>query len=126
MPYLVADGHDVLFASLAAIAPQPQGDPAAPVQRAFGISMVPHDQGKFAVWRWTSLASESAYLTVLTTLGLHNADYNDVTIYTRSERMLWTMYNARAIFPQMGTDARWSQYFPRDISVTFQLLEVLI
>jgi hypothetical protein len=123
--YSLADTHNVALVSLSVISPQPRGEPVAPIQRNFAISSIPHDHGKFAVWHWSMLETEAAYLTLLTTLGLHNASYNDVTIYTRNERMVWTRYNARATLPLMGDDVKWQDFFVRGLSVTFTRLEAL-
>ena len=117
--YRVADGHGVALVDLTVIVPQPQGDPVAPVRRESGISGVIHNQGKFAIWRYSHLASVAEYVQVLTYLGLQNADSNDVTIYTRDERFAFTRYNAKAILPQPMVDMRWQEYFPRGIEIHF-------
>lgn len=123
--YRVADGHGVALGSLTVMSPQPQGDPVAPVLRSHGVSGVVHNQGKFAVWRYSHLASVAEYLAVLTLIGLHNADSNDVTIYTRDERFAFTRYNAKAILPQPMVDMRWQEYFPRGIDIYFIKLVAL-
>lgn len=125
MAYLFADTHNVALGSLSVLSPQPKGDPVAPVQRSHATSGTIHDQGKFVVWRWNTLKDEAALLAVLTTIGLHNADSNDVTIYTRSERMVWTRYNATCIFPQAGADFRWEFPFVRGLEITFIKLTAL-
>lgn len=123
--YRLADTHNVALGSLGVLSPQPKGDPVAPVQRNSAVSGAIHDQGKFVVWRWNTLKDEAALLAVLTTHGLHNADSNDVTIYTRSERLVWTRYNATCILPQANTDFRWEFPFLRALEITFIKLTAL-
>lgn len=123
--YRIADGHNVALGSLTVLSPQPKGDPVAPVQRSYATSGTIHDQGKFVVWRWNVIKDESAFFALVTALGVSAADSDERTIYTRSERLIWTRYNATCILPQANADFRWEFPFLRGLEVTFIKLTAL-
>jgi hypothetical protein len=116
-------GHDHVLVECLFITPTPSTDPVAPVNRDYGVSGKHHDQGRFAVWRWSHVDGEDEYLDILVQLGLDDADTCEVTIYTKNERMIWTLYNAIAHLPEMGSDVKYQNFFPRDIAVYFTDLE---
>lgn len=123
--FMIADGHNVAFGGLVAIDPQPEAGPIQFVQSSYAPSGVVHNQGAFCVWRFGVLEDEDHVLSVLTQAGLHNADFNLVTIYTLDQRMQWGRFNARVALPEPGVDLRWEQFFPRNFALTFTRLQAL-
>lgn len=117
--FLIADGHSVPLVSLVAIDPQPEVGPIQFVSVTYGLSGVPHFQGGFCVARWGVLEDEAQVLSVLTQAGLHNADFNDVTIYTLDHRMQWGRFNARVVLPEPGADMKWQEFSPKDFTLHF-------
>ncbi len=123
--YSVADGYNVALVSLTAVTPQPAGDPVAPVARTTAVSGAIHEQGLFCAWRWSVIKDETAYLALLTQFGLHNAETNEVTIYTRNQRLQWARYNALVTYPEPLADMRWERAFARGITLNFTKLVAL-
>lgn len=125
MEVKIADGHNIALLSLVAVDPQPEAQPVQFVQMRYGLSGVPHFQGGFCLWRHMVLEDEDQVLAVLTQYGLHNADYNDVTIYTPDPRTQMARYNARVVLYEPGTDLNWNDFSPRGLVVHFTRLERL-
>lgn len=125
MIFSIADGHNIALGSLVAIDPQPEAQPVQFLSTSYGLSGVVHFQGGFCVWRWPVLESEDEYLSVLTQAGLHNADWNDVTIHTLNQRMQMVRMNARVTLPEPGQDMRWQEFSPKGIAFHFTRLVAL-
>lgn len=123
--YRVATGHDVALVSLNVINPQPAGGGVMVVQRNIGADGTVHEIGKWARLEWNVLDSATEYLAVLTAFGLHNALTASVTVYIRNEFFAYARYNATATRPQMQSQVRWENFFPRDISIILKELEAL-
>lgn len=123
--YSVADGWNVALVSLVALDPQPEGMPVMPVVRNYAVSGTVHEQGGFVDLKYSALDSEADYLAVLTQFGLHNADTNEITIYCRNGRLVWTRYNGLAVYPEAGQDMRWQQFYPREIVIRVKHLVAL-
>lgn len=115
--YKVAVGHDVALISLVKIDPEPTGDPVAPVQRQYSASGKIHEDAEFLRLHWDHIDSPTEYLALLTLFGLHDSHQEEVTIYCRDPRLVWTRYNGLAILPEVGVDAKWSNFFLRDVDM---------
>lgn len=121
----VDTGHDVPLVSLDPIMPVPSTSPVTPVQRDWGAGGGIHDQGKYVCLRWDMVESEEEYLDLLTMFNLHIGDYEAVTIYVKSERLVWTRYNGYAQLPLPQADMDWKNFFPRGIEIVVVDLEPL-
>jgi hypothetical protein len=114
--YRGAVNHSVSLGSLTVFSPQPNGGIVRPTRRTPLADGTVHDEGLFVVLRWSSLASVSAYTTILTVLGLNSATSANVTIYAKSDLLAWTRYNGRAIRPMYGEGLDYRS-FPRGIEI---------
>lgn len=121
---LVAWTHGIIFANLDPIIPEPKTTPVSPVQRNFGASGYHHDQARFAILEWDMVESETEYYTLLQQFHLHEDEVAPVTIYLKSERLEWTVYNGLAHLPEANTDMRWDNFFPRKITMMITDLEI--
>lgn len=125
MIYKMSTGHGVALVSLTALSPQPKQDPVAPVDREFSVSGTVTDLGYFTCFHYEMLLSESEYLSVLTQWGINLLLSCSVTIYCRDQRMQAKRYNGTVLLPEMGQDAKYDAYFPRNIALYVVDLEEL-
>lgn len=124
--YRAALNHDRPFVDLFIFRPQPRGTLVQPVQRGYGANGTVHDQGGFCIWTWEIVVDqETDYQSLIANFGLDNADEREVTIYTKSGRMVWTRYNAIAQLPEPNIDVKYERGMPRDVQIHFTDLEAI-
>jgi hypothetical protein len=121
--YKVADGWNVALISLNELTPQPSSTGIQPTRRIHTASGDVYDDGEYVVFNYNVLESAAQYLTVLTAFGLNNALTNQVTVYVRDDTWAWTRKNGVAVRPEMGKEARWSNFFARNITILIRDLE---
>lgn len=121
--YRVVVGHDMTLPGLNTIIPEPTGDPVAPVERHYGASGKIHDQGGFLRLHWDYIETPEEYMTLLEQFGLDDSDQENVTVYARNARLVWTVYNGIAHLPEINVDARWREFYLRDVDIYITDLE---
>jgi len=121
--YRVADGHDVALESLTALDPQPHTEGIKPTRRTYSADGSVYDEGRYVEFLYSMLPDATTYQSVLSAFGVQSARTNDVTVYVRDETFAWVRMNGTAVRPEPGQDVRWSQYFPRDVTVRVRDLE---
>lgn len=114
--YQVADGHDN-EAGFSAISPQPMCPGITPTRRTFGGDGSVTDQATYVEFVFNVVKDVTTYQSILTQFGVNSALTNDVTITARDETFTAINLNGTAIRPQIGTDVRWSNFFPRDVVI---------
>ena len=120
---MVGIGHDLDLGDLLVPEPEARHDPAAPASRDYSVTGSISDQGLFTCFHWDYVEDENEYFSVLTQFGLGMNDTCEVTVFIRSPRLQFVLYNGLAILPQMGQDAKWDNMFPRAISIYVVNLE---
>lgn len=111
-------GHDIALVSLLPIYGSPRADPAAPTQREYSVTGKPADSGFYTCFHWDFVDSETDYSTIITSFGFAvDPDINDVTVYVRNHRFEWIRFNGSAIYPQMGQDVKYENFFIRNLSL---------
>lgn len=123
--YRVADGHDIALGSLTVLSPQPASQGVKPTRRNPAADGAITEDGLYVELEWSVIETAADYLALLTTFGLHNATSNDITIYARDSRWVYTRYNGKAIVPELGRDADW-QYFARNVTILVKNLQVSV
>jgi hypothetical protein len=121
--YKVADGWNVALISLNELTPQPSSTGIQPTRRTHTASGDVYDDGEYVELDFDVLEDEAQYLTVLTAFGLNNALTNQVTVYVRDDTWAWVRKNGVAVRPEMGREARWNSFFPRNIEILVRDLE---
>lgn len=124
-PYRVAPGHDVVLSSLLFIVPEPKGNIVGSVDRKYSLSGANYDQGLFAVYHWDYFETEAEYQTALEFFDLVDQDYAPVTIYTRNKHFVFVRFNGIAHLPEFISDAKWDNFFIRDVNLYVTHLEEL-
>ena len=114
MTYEVADGDDN-EAGFADVSPQPKSEGIKPTRRTYGADGSVIDEGKYVELEFNMLASQTAYDSLLTQFGVNGSLTNDVTVRVRDETWAFVNKNGTAIRPEMGRDARWGRFFPRNV-----------
>lgn len=114
---MVGIGHDIVLGLLEVIRPIPQHGSIQIAERNYGIAPAVHDQGNFVVLHWDVINQESDYINILDLFGLLVDKTSNVTVYVKNERFQWTLYNGTAFLPEIGQDAKWSNYFIRDLNL---------
>ncbi len=123
--YRVAQGHDVILGSLNVFSPQPTAEGVQATRRTNAASGDVYDEAKYVELVWTVVETPTELDTILDYFGmggvpiLHQAD---VTVYVRNELYIFTRYNGVAVFPQLGRDLRWKNYFPRNLTMLIKNL----
>lgn len=115
--YRVADGHDVALESLNVLDPQPRTEGIKTTRRTYSADGSVYDEGRYVEFLYSMLPDATTYQSVLSSFGVQSARTNDVTVYVRDETFAWTRMNGTAVRPEPGQDVRWSQYFPRDVTI---------
>lgn len=116
MTYQVADGADN-EAGFSDVSPQPKSEGIKPTRRTYGADGTVIDEGKYVELEFNMLASQSAYDSLLTQFGIDGTLTNVVTVSVRDETWAFVNKNGTAVRPEMGRDARWNNFFPRDIVI---------
>ena len=116
-PYRIAVGHDVAWDDMDVMLQQPFAGPVAPVERHYGIGAAHYDDGLFLVFRFDHIETASLYVALLEQFGLNSSNYADVCFYAKNDRLYWRHYNGVAHRPEPGVDARWNNFFWRDIEI---------
>lgn len=116
--YRIAAGHGVALGSLTVLRPQPRATPVRGIQTTYGLTGTRHLMGLYCEWTFGAMVTQTEYAALLTTMGLGSLDEASVTIYTQSERLVYTRYNANIVLPEMGREVDRNRGF---IEVTFTL-----
>lgn len=114
---MVGIGHDIVLGLLNPIIPVPQHGSVGVVERNYGLGNFVHDQGLYVPFYWSHVDGESEYITILNLFGILGDDTSNVTVYVRNRRLQWTLYNGVAYLPEPREDMKWSNFFPRDITL---------
>lgn len=120
-------GHGVALWSLTVCPIQPTAEAVQATRRTFAATGRPYDEGLYVEWVWSVIETPSQLLTVLGYFGMGGLPITytkEVTIYTRNELYSYIRYNGLAVFPQLGRDLRWKNFFPRDLTMLIRDLEV--
>jgi hypothetical protein len=123
MTYKVADEYDVALLSLVDLDPQPMSEGIKPTRRTHAASSDVFDDGEYVELEWNVMESVTQYQSVLTAFGLNNALTNAVTVYVRDDTWTFVRKNGVAVRPEMGKESRWSNFFPRNITILIRDLE---
>ena len=115
--YKVADGWNVALESLNNISPQPQAEGIKATRRTYSANGAVYDEGKYIELQFNVMGTATAYQSLLNQFGVQSALTNEVTVYIRDETFAWVRMNGTAVRPEMGREARWSKFFPRDITI---------
>lgn len=121
--YKAAVGHNVAEISLTPLDPQPRSMGIRPTRRAHPISGKSYEDALYVELEYSVLEDADQYEDVLEYFGLDDADEENVTVYVRDERWQWVRKNGIAHRPEIGKDARWQDYFPRNIVILITDLE---
>lgn len=122
--YRVAEGWNVPLIDLDRIEPQPRGNPATPVERAYSITGKVHDDGLFMELNWDYIEEEQEYIDLLVLFGLQTNPSNEVTIYGRTKIFGFARYNGIAQQPEGMSEAKRSNFFIRDVTIRITHLEL--
>ena len=117
LPYRVAIGHNVAAIDMDVILQQPQVNPVGPVERHYGVGGAHYDEGLFTVYHFGFIESPGAYANILGQFGLTDDDYCLVTVYAKDYRLAWRRYNGISRLPEPGSDAKWDNFFWRNIDI---------
>ena len=115
--YRVADGSDVALVDLTVLDPQRHSEGIKPTRRTFGGDGTPYDEGKYVELLYSAVSGVTEYQSILSSFGVQSAGSNEVTVYVRDETFAWVRKNGLAIRPEPGRDVRWSNFFPRDVTI---------
>jgi len=126
MIYKVATGLDIPLVSLVSMVPQPRSEGIKVTQRSFASSGAISNQGLYIELEWTMLTTDEEYQTLLTAFGLLASYYAAVTVYIPTDTFVSARYNGIAIRPEIGKDARRTNYFVRDVTILVRDLEVSV
>lgn len=126
MDYKVKTGLDQTLISLVNMNPQPRSEGIKVTQRSFASSGSIFNQGLFVELEWTMLVTDTEYQALLTQFGLLASYSAAVTIYVPSDTFVATRYNGIAIRPEIGKDARRTNYFVRDVTIIVRDIEVAV
>ena len=125
--YRVADGWNVAVGSLTVLNPQPMSTGMQPSRRTYAVSGAVAEEAPFIELEWSMVETPTQYIAILTYFGLQGLPptyTNDVTIYLRNDLFSYQRYNGTAVRPEIGRDAKWSDYFPRDVKILVKNLEL--
>lgn len=117
MTYKVADGHDVAAESLTAISPQPRSEGIRATRRVYCPDGTVRDDGLYVELLWSVLDDATDYQALLDQFGVKTARTNEVTVMVRDDTFAWVRMNGTAVRPQAGGEVRWSDFFPRSITI---------
>jgi len=119
--YRAAVGSSLALASLTKIPLQPFSPGVKATRRvSMGDGSV-LDQGLYVDWIYSVIEDSTQLLGVLTPLGLHNAKFAKVTIYTRDDLYVYHRYNGTARRPESS----WENYFAREVVIRITNLEFI-
>ena len=99
------------------IVPQPGGGFAYPVDRQYGLNGEINDSPLVLCFHWDFVADTDEYLDILEQFGLDENDTSEVTVWARDERMQGMYYEGTALLPEMKTDVKYGNFFPRDVDL---------
>ena len=114
--YQVADGHDS-EGSFADIDPQPKCEGIRVTRRTHNPDGTITDEAPYVEFIFNMIPDVTAYQSILTQFGLLAATTNEVTVKVRDQTFASVNKNGTAVQPEIGRDARWNNYFPRNIVV---------
>lgn len=120
--YKIAQGHDVLAASLQLFSPQPRSPGLKYTRVTYLGGGLVFTEGAYVELQWSALEDVNVYTGILTQAGIYNSTWQDVTIWARDETWQYARYNGLALRPLLGSDASW-EYFPRDITMLIKNLD---
>lgn len=121
--YKASTGHNVAEIDLDDLDPQPRSTGIQSTRRVGAASGTDYEDAEYVEMEYTALESAAAYQNVLADWGLSSALTANVTVYVRDATWAWVRKNGIAHRPQMGRDARWVDYFPRNITILVTDLE---
>lgn len=117
MTYMVADGHDIAEESLEVITPQPRSEGIKATRRVFLPDGTVRDDGLYVELLWSVMDDATDYQALLDQFGVNTARSNEVTVMVRDDTFAWVRMNGTAVRPQPGGEVRWSDFFPRSITI---------
>jgi hypothetical protein len=117
LPYRVGVGHDLALIDTDIMLQQPTAGLVAPVERHYGINGTIYDEGGFVRFVFEMIESDTLYQQLLGQFGLNDNFDSPVTIYARNDRMYWRHYNGIAHRPEPNVDAKWENFFLKDVVI---------
>ena len=124
--YLIAQAHDIAFASLNTIDPQPHSPGVQVLQRNVAASGKVKDIGLWIPLQWEFIDTPTLYGTLLGLFGLSaTVTEHDVTIWCPNRFFTFTRYNGLAVLPLRGEDVNRANFFIRDATIIVKNLVAL-
>lgn len=121
--YRVADGHNVAYASMTVLVPQPSSVGIQFARQSFSLDGTPINEGLFAEIVWNVLGTKSQFQTILSNFGIFNATSNLVTVNIRDDVFDYVRMNGRAIQPLPENGVQWRRPFIRNFVILVRDLE---
>lgn len=115
--YMVKVGHGWTVPDLVTITPQPGSTGVQTTRRSIAADSSIYEESPYILLQWTILASSNAYGTLLNQFGIVGGLTSLVTVLVPDNFFAYTIYNGTAVQPEMGKDAKWGNYFLRDITI---------
>lgn len=116
--YLVAQTHDIAFASLNVITPQPHSPGVQIVQRNLAVSGKAKDIGLWIPLQWRIIGTPTVYSTLLGLFGLSGSVTEaEVTIWCPDRLFTFNRFNGLAMLPVPNDDVQRNNYFIRDLTI---------
>lgn len=123
--YSVKIGHGWTAGALTAMTPQPHSTGLQRTRRSIAADSSVYEEAPYILLEWNVLASSNAYGTLLNQFGLVSGLTCLVTVLVPNNFFAYSLYNGTAVQPEMGTDAKWSNFFLRDITILVRDLVAL-
>jgi hypothetical protein len=123
--YRVAGGYNIALGSLTVLSPQPRSEGIKYGARRYSGNGSIYDENPFIELEWDVLETTTEYQAIIDIIfGVTRPKSNEITIYLRNEYYAWVRMNGIAVSPEPGKDARYRQYFPRDLTIVVKSLVI--